>query len=165
MVVVSISGNQQMLLWVECVISSVLYCHTKDLRQWTSVTAQLYFRVLFSNQGIVHPQGVSVVDPKGEASIYLAASFYMFCLLPLRLPYANWTCQEGEGVCFTWILTPFLRFSFVPFSWTFPFLCLLVTLILDSIFLFYLPLKEDFLIFLDGWHFLKIICIFLYWII
>ena len=102
MVVVSISGNQQMLLWVECVISSVLYCHNKDLRQWTSVTAQLYFRVLFSNQRIVHSQGVSVADPKGEASIYLASSFYMFCLLPLRLPYANWTCQEGEGVCFTW---------------------------------------------------------------
>ena len=42
----------------ECVISSVLSHRSRDLKQWTSVTARLELKVLFSKQGKVHPRGV-----------------------------------------------------------------------------------------------------------
>ena len=55
-----IPGNIDMSLELsgECVISSVLSHHNKDLKQWTSVLARLQLSVLFSKQRIVHPQGV-----------------------------------------------------------------------------------------------------------
>ena len=45
-------------LSAKCVISSVLFQHNKDLKQRTSVTAQLQLRILFSKRSTVYPQGV-----------------------------------------------------------------------------------------------------------
>ena len=55
-----ITGSIDMSLELsgECVISSVLSHHNKDLKWWTSVTALLQLRVLFSKQRIAYPQGV-----------------------------------------------------------------------------------------------------------
>ena len=60
----------------------------------------------------------------------LGSSFYMFHVLPLSLLYINQASQEG---CL--FHPPVLGFSFVPLSWAFSFLFLLVTAILDSLFL------------------------------
>ena len=107
-----------MLLSGECVISSVLSHHCKDLKRWTNVTAELQLRVLSGKQRKVHPQGMRAGDPKGKA---LASSFCMFCLLPPSLPYANWASQEGGVFVSPEVLTPVHGFSFVPFSQAFLF--------------------------------------------
>ena len=48
----------------ECVISSVLSHHSKDLKWRTSVTARLQLRVLLGKQRKVHSQGVRVGRPR-----------------------------------------------------------------------------------------------------
>ena len=48
----------------ECVISSVLSDHSKDLKWRASVTAQLQLRVLFGKQRKVHPRGVTGGRPQ-----------------------------------------------------------------------------------------------------
>ena len=57
----------------ECVVSSVLSHHCKDLQRWTSVIAELQLRVLSRKQRKVHPQEVRAGDPKGKV---LASSFF-----------------------------------------------------------------------------------------
>ena len=69
----------------EYVISLVLSCCSKDLKQWTSVTALLQLRVLFSKQRIVHPRGMRLGWPQREASIHLGSSFPMFV-------FSLWAC-------------------------------------------------------------------------
>ena len=67
----------------------------------------------------------------------LASSFYTFVSYPnLSLPYANWVSQEGGVFVSPRVLTLVHGFSFVPFLRAFLFLCVLVTAILDSFFLF-----------------------------
>ena len=78
-----------------------------------------------------------VGQPKGEASILLGFLLLYVCLLPtLSLPYASWDSLEGPVFILPEVITPVHRFSFVPFSQAFPFLCLLAITILDSFFLF-----------------------------
>ena len=48
----------------ECVTSSVVSRHSKDLKWQTSVTARLQLRVLLGKQRKVHPQGVRVGRPR-----------------------------------------------------------------------------------------------------
>ena len=55
----------------------------------------------------------------------------MFCLLLLSLSYVNWARDLFISPV---VLTLVLRFSFVPFSRAFSFLCLLATAILASFF-------------------------------
>ena len=78
----------------ECVISSVLSRCSKNLKQWMD---QCYSSVLFRKQRKIHPQGVGVGQPEREASPWFnfGSTFYMFFLLPLRLPCINWASQEG----------------------------------------------------------------------
>ena len=52
------------LLLGKCEISSVLSCHSKDLKRQTSVTALLQLRVLFGKQRKVYPWGMKVGRPQ-----------------------------------------------------------------------------------------------------
>ena len=61
---------------------------------YSSVTAQLQLSFIWKH-GIVHPPGMRAGWPKKEG-LSLDSSFYMFCLLPLNLPYANCASQEGS---------------------------------------------------------------------
>ena len=116
----------------ECVVSSVLSCSSKDLKPWTSVTAQLQLRVLFAKQRKAYPHGVRVGQPqrRGLDPPWLPP-FICLSPPPMSLPYANWAGQEGGKV-----LTLVCGFSLVPSLQAFSFLCLLATDILDSFFLF-----------------------------
>ena len=115
----------------ECVISSVLSHHSKNLKQWTD---QCYSSVLFRKQRKIHPQGVRLDQPKRHeekppAQVWLLF-LYVFSLLPLGLPYVNWASQEG---CLFYLRSSNLPcFIFTGFS----LLCLLTTAILASFFLF-----------------------------
>ena len=119
------------------VISSILSCHSKNLKQWMD---WCYTSVLFGNQRKIHPQGVRVgrlnrSKEKPEAQFWFL--FYMFFLLPLNLSYVNWASQEGCLFHMRFSIGPwtFLCFIFEGFS----LLCLLATTILGFFFLFYLP--------------------------
>ena len=130
----------------EFVISLALSLHSKNLRWWTIVIAQLQLRlncgpvlqlsynsVLFwqakDNTSLRCEGGLT---QKGEASIHLGFLFSnVFVCSPLSLPYANWASKEGSMFVSPEVLTPVHGFSFVPFLQAFPFLCLLAT-ILDS---------------------------------
>ena len=131
----------------EFVISSVLSCHNKNLKQrtsvtalrWTSVTALCYSSVLFRKQRKIHPQGIRARQPKRREEKRgpqpkVGSSCNMFFLLPLGLPYVNWASQE---CCLFYLRfpTPVLGPSFVLFLRA-QLPCLLATAILDSFFLF-----------------------------
>ena len=112
----------------ECVISSVLFLCSKDLKWWNSVTAQSFIR-----QRKVHPRGAKAGRLRQEKpQSFLASSFFLSP--PQGLACANWASQEGGVFVLPEVLTLVCRFSFVPFSSAFPFLCLLATTILDSFF-------------------------------
>ena len=77
----------------ECVISSVLSCHSKTLKQLIN---QCYSSVLFGKQRKIHPRGMRATQKKRkEERLNFASSFYMLFLLPFSLPYVNWASQEG----------------------------------------------------------------------
>ena len=93
----------------ECVISSVLFCHNKNLKRRTGVTAlgragvtaPSYSSVLLENKGKYILKAGRLADPKDtkrretESEPWpFGSSFYMFFLLPLSLPYVNWASQE-----------------------------------------------------------------------
>ena len=85
--------------WGEFVISSVLSCHSKNLKWWTD---RCYSSVLFGKQRKIHPQGMRAGRPKrsweewrGEAWGSILAPLFSFFLLPLSLPYVNWVSHEG----------------------------------------------------------------------
>ena len=85
----------------ECVISSVLSHHSKNLKWWVG---RCYSSVLIGKQRKRDPRGVRVGRPKRceeKKSPWLTfgSSFCTFFLLPLSLPCVNWASQEG---CFTW---------------------------------------------------------------
>ena len=121
----------------ECAISSLMSCCSKELKWWTSVTAQLQLRVSLGKQRKVHPRVVRAGRPQRRGSIsFWLPPFIHLSPSPLSLPYANWASQEGGMFVSPEVLTPVLGFSFVPFLWIFPFLCLLATTILDSFSLF-----------------------------
>ena len=106
----------------ECVISSVLSHHNKYLRQRTSVTAQLQLRILFSKQSTVYPQAWGWADPKEKASICLGFHFlYISSPLPWASPMQIRASQKGGVFISPEALSGVSGFSFVPFSWAFPF--------------------------------------------
>ena len=115
----------------ECVISSVLSHHSKNLKWRTSVTVG-YSSVLFSKQRIVHPRGMRWANPKGKASICLGFLLLYVCLFStLSLPHENWASQEGGMFVSPEVLTLVRGFSFFLLSQAFLYLCLLATAILD----------------------------------
>ena len=131
MITLSSLHFSHILLLGDYVISSVLSHHSKNLKRWTD---QCYSSVLFRKQRKIHPQGVRPDQPKRHeekppAQFWLFF-LYVFFLLPLGLPYVNWSSQEG---CLFYLRSSNLPcFIFTGFS----LLCLLTTAILDSFFLF-----------------------------
>ena len=85
-----IQRTRVLLLSKECVISSVLSCHNKNLKWRTSVTA--YFYLANKGKDILKAWGWA---NQKEACCSTLASLFMFFLLPLSLPYVNWASQEG----------------------------------------------------------------------
>lgn len=76
-----------------CVISLVLSRHSKALQPWTGVTALLQFSFIWQEKdstSLRHEGG-----PTQKGRLNPGSSFYMFCLLPMNLPYVNWDSQEG----------------------------------------------------------------------
>ena len=135
----------------ECVISSVLFCHNKNLKRRTGVTAlgragvtaPSYSSVLLENKGKYILKAGRLADPKDtkrretESEPWpFGSSFFVFSPPP-DLPCVNWASQE----CCLLHLRPSLRpptFLCSIFA-SFSLPCLLVTVILDSFFLFLLP--------------------------
>ena len=68
-----------------CVISSVLSYHSKDLKRWSSVTAQLKLRILFGKQRKVHSWGMRVGWPQRKGPI-LAHLFICLISFPWACP-------------------------------------------------------------------------------
>ena len=80
----------------DCVISSVLSHHGKNLKWCTSVTVG-YSSVLFSKQRIVHPRDMTVSQPqrKGLNLSWLPPFISLSSPpCPLSLSYANWDGQK-----------------------------------------------------------------------
>ena len=99
----------------ECVISSVLSHHSKDLKQWTSVTAWLQLSFIHK-QRRVHPRGMRAGWPNrwGLSQFWLPLSV-RFVSSPLSLPYTNFASQEGGVFVSPEVLTLVHGFSFVSF--------------------------------------------------
>ena len=94
---------------------------------YSSVTAQSFIQQTKDSTPFRH-EGGPTIEEKPQSWLPL------FCLLPPSLTCANWASQEGGVFVLPEVLTLVCRFSFVPFSSAFPFLCLLATTILDSFF-------------------------------
>lgn len=131
-----IPGNIDMSLELsgECVISSVLSHHNKDLKQWTSVTARLQLSFIQQAKEST-PSSVEGGLTQKERPQSILDSSYSFVSLPLSLHYANWAAKKGVFASCE-VFTPVHRFSFVPFSQAFfplplppPFLTLFPSLI------------------------------------
>ena len=81
----------------ECVISSVLSCHSKTLKQlinqcYCSVLQLSFIWQAKENTSSRHEDRPT--QKKSGAQFWLLFSFVFF-LLPLSLPYVNWASQEG----------------------------------------------------------------------
>ena len=81
----------------ECVISSVLSCCSKNLKQQTD---QCYSSVLLGKKKDSTPLrfegGLTQNTRRAEKpAAQFGSSFYMFFPLPPCLPYVNWASQEG----------------------------------------------------------------------
>ena len=81
----------------QCVISLVLSCRSKNLKQWTSVTTRLQLTFIWQAKENTTSRRVGRPTQSGreERSSILAPLFICFFLLPLSLPYVNWASQEG----------------------------------------------------------------------
>ena len=76
------------------VISSVPSHHSKDLKLWTSVTAQLKLSFIWQakeNTSLRH-EGRQTQKKRGSI---LSPLFICFFLLPLNVPCVSWASQEG----------------------------------------------------------------------
>ena len=80
----------------ECVISSVLSHHSRNLKRWTN---QCYSSVLLGKTKNSIPWRTEHGWPKrwreNRPQLNFGSSFYMFFVLPLSLLYVNWASQEG----------------------------------------------------------------------
>ena len=76
----------------ECVISLVLSPQQR-LKWQTCVTARLQLSFIWQAKDSTSSRREGGLTQKGER-LNLGSSFYMFCLLPLSLPYVNWASQE-----------------------------------------------------------------------
>ena len=77
----------------ECVISLVLSPQQR-LKWQTCLTARLQLCFIWQAKDSTSLRREGGLTQKGER-LNLGSSFYMFCLLPLSLPYVNWASQEG----------------------------------------------------------------------
>ena len=114
--------SQWVILSGECAISMVLSFRSKDLKQWTNVTALLQFSFIWQVKDSTSLRHEGRWTQKGRLNS--GSSFYMFCLLPMNLPYVNWDSQEG---CFTWGSHSSPRIFFCSIFLASSFLCLLAT--------------------------------------
>ena len=129
----------------ECVISSLLSRHSKDLKWQTSVTARLQLSFFWQAKESILPMREGGLTPKARPRSVLASSFYTFVSSPpLEPALCKFDWPRRACVCFTWS-SPFFPygFSFVLMFFFFcagySLFCLLATVILDSVFLFQLP--------------------------
>ena len=80
----------------ECVISSVLSCCSKNLKQWTN---RCYSSVLLGKaKDSIHlrSEGGSTQKTREERpQSFQSSSFYTFVSSLLSLPYVNWAIQKG----------------------------------------------------------------------
>ena len=106
----------------ECVISSVLSLHNKNLKRqtsftalgWTSVRAPCYSSVYLESKGKYILEAWGHANPKDvkrreRGPWPFGSSLYIF-LFSLGLPYVNWASQE----CSLFYLRSSLRFSDLP---------------------------------------------------
>ena len=104
----------------ECVIFLVLSHHSKDLKQWTSVIAQLQFSFIWQVKGSTPLRHEVRSTPKGEASLLLLPLYICFSPPPFELPYVCCTSQERGVFVSPEVLTllsmDFLLFNFAGFS-------------------------------------------------
>ena len=82
----------------ECVIFSVLSHHSKDLKQWTSVIAQLQFSFIWQVKGSTPLRHEVRSTPKGEASLLLGFLFIYASLLP-HLSCPMHVALAKKGAC------------------------------------------------------------------
>ena len=86
----------------ECVVSSVLSCHSKDLKWQTSVTALLQLSFIWQAKDSTPLRHVGRPTPKGRPQSVLASSSYMFVSsLPWACPMQIGLAKKGR-VCFSW---------------------------------------------------------------
>ena len=80
----------------ECVISSVLSCCSKNLKQWMN---RCYSSVLLGKAKDSIPSrsegGLTQKTREERPQSFQASSFYTFVSSPLGLPCVNWASQEG----------------------------------------------------------------------
>ena len=116
-----------LVLSEECVISSILSHHSKDLKQQTSVTAQLQLRT--KDSSLWRYEGGRTAKERPQA--ILAPSFLRFCLPHIPNPTPQLPlCKLGlarKGACLFHLRFSLqsMDISFVPFLWASPILCLL----------------------------------------
>ena len=124
--------SQWVILSGECLISMVLSFRSKDLKQWTNVTALLQFSFIWQVKDSTSLRHEGRQTQKGRLNS--GSSFYTFCLLPMNLPYVNWDSQEGclFHLGFSFQSSNFLLFHFLGFFLSLSF----SHSILDSFFLF-----------------------------
>ena len=104
--------SPNLVLLGECVISSVLSHHSKNLRQWTSVTAWLQFSFIWqakentSSKCEGRPTQKNIEAQSWLLFLYVVFFFcccccccHCFFFLPLSLLYVNWLVRRA--VCFT----------------------------------------------------------------
>ena len=118
----------------ECVISSVLSHHSKNLKRrvdrcYSSFIWQAKENTFLTREG--EPTQKIWREERGPR-LNFGSSFYMFFILSLSLPYVNWSSQEGCLFHLRFLLKSqtFLCSVFTGFS----LLYLLPTAILDSFF-------------------------------
>ena len=105
----------------ECIISSVLSHHSKNLKWQTSVTAWLQLGFIWqAKENTSSRCEGSWTENKRGVNFWLLFLYFFFPLLFLSLPYVNWVSQEGclFHLRYSLVLGP----SFVPFLCASPFL-------------------------------------------
>ena len=122
----------------QCVISSILSRHSKNLKRQTEQCCSSVLQLSFiwqakENTSLRHVGGLTQQMQREEKPrLNIGSSFYVF-LLPLSLPYVNWVARRA--VCFTWGPHSGPQTFLCSIFTDFPFF-LLATTILDSFFLF-----------------------------
>ena len=107
-----------LICWGECAVSSVLSHCTKNLKWQTSVTAWLQLSFIWQAKEHSSLRG-EAGRPKRREGLSLAPAFIYFFSSPEPA-----LCKMGwlEALFVSPdVLTLVLRFSFLPFSWAFPF--------------------------------------------
>ena len=101
----------------ECVIALVLSCHSKELKQQTSVTDPLKLSFICQAKDSTPSRHEGRLTPEEKPQSVLAYSFYIFVSSPtLSLPYANWASQEWGIFVSPKVLIPVCVFFYSVFT-------------------------------------------------